>query len=387
MMTAALTNFGAELAPDTAIHLLEHVFQTNLKNEEVYAAKNPNGNGKRPTPICIWGSHGIGKTALVKDLAKKHGWKFRYCAPAQFEEMGDLHGLPVRLDPNPDVQGDETTVYMPPDWVPKEDDEGPGILLLDDLNRADDRILRGLMQLIQEFEMFSWTLPRKWQIVCTANPEGGDYSVTPMDPAMLTRMLHITMIFDVKSWARWATDAGVDPRGIAFVLTYPEVITGERTTPRTLTQFFDQIANIDDLKSELELVNVLARSALDDITATTFLAFVNDGVTQLIEPSGILDAKDFKPVAKRISDLSQGEGDAKRVDRLSTICTRLYLHLSSDTYKAESHHAKNLVAFLLLDDLPNDLRFSLHRDLITISEEIANMLRDPKLAKLVIEGL
>ena len=41
---------------------------------------------------------------------------------------------------------------------------------------------------------------------------------------------------------------------------------------------------------------------------------------------------------------------------------------------------KNLAAFLLLNDLPNDLRFSLHRDLITINEEIANMLRDPKLA-------
>jgi len=386
-MTDALTNFGAELDSDTAISVLEHVFRTNLNNEEASAAKASDGYGKRPTPICIWGSHGIGKTAVVKDLAKKHGWKFRYCAPAQFEEMGDLHGLPVRLDPNPDVQGDESTVYMPPDWVPKEDDEGPGVLLLDDLNRADDRILRGLMQLIQEFEMFSWTLPRKWQIVCTANPEGGDYSVTPMDPAMLTRMLHMTMIFDVKSWARWAMNAGVDPRGIAFVLTYPEVITGERTTPRTLTQFFDQIANIDDLKSELELVNVLARSALDDITATTFLAFVNDGITQLIEPSDILDAKDFKPIAKQISDLSKGEGDAKRVDRLSTICTRLYLYLSAEKYKAEGHHAKNLVAFLLLDDLPNDLRFSLHRDLITISEEIANMLRDPKLAKLVIEGL
>jgi MoxR-like ATPase len=386
-MTDALKSFGAELDSDAAIRLLEHVFKTNLENEEASAVKDPNGSVKRPTPICIWGSHGIGKTAMIKDLANKHGWKFRYCAPAQFEEMGDLHGLPVRLDPNPDIQGDESTVYMPPDWVPKEDDEGPGILLLDDLNRADDRILRGLMQLVQEFEMFSWTLPRKWQIVCTANPEGGDYSVTPMDPAMLTRMLHLTMIFDVKSWARWAMNAGVDPRGIAFVLTYPEVITGERTTPRTLTQFFDQIANIDDLKSELELVNVLARSALDDITATTFLAFVNDGVTQLIEPSNILDAKDFKPIAKRISDLSKGEGGAKRVDRLSTICTRLYLHLSAAGYKSETHHAENLVTFLLLEDLPNDLRFSLHRDLITISEEIANMLRDPKLAKLVIAGL
>lgn len=386
-MTETLINFGAELDSDAAIRLLEHVFKTNLENEEASAARSPDGRGKRPTPICIWGSHGIGKTAVIKDLAKRHGWKFRYCAPAQFEEMGDLHGLPVRLDPNPNIQGDESTVYMPPDWVPKEDDEGPGILLLDDLNRADDRILRGLMQLIQEFEMFSWTLPSKWQIVCTANPEGGDYSVTPMDPAMLTRMLHITMIFDVKSWARWAMHAGVDPRGIAFVLTYPEVITGQRTTPRTLTQFFDQIANIDDLKSELELVNVLARSALDDITATTFLAFVNDGVTQLIDPSDILDAKDFTPVALKISDLSKGEGDAKRVDRLSTICTRLYLHLSSNTYEIKDNHKKNLLAFLLLNDLPSDLRFSLHRDLIAISEDIANMLRDPKLAKHVIEGL
>ena len=143
-------------------------------------------------------------------------------------------------------------------------------------------------------------LPRKWQIVCTANPEGGDYSVTPMDPAMLTRMLHMTMIFDVKSWAKWAMNSGVDPRGIAFVLTYPEVITGERTTPRTLTQFFDQIASIDDLKNKLELVNVLARSALDDITATTFLAFVNDGVTQLVEPADILDAKISKLLQSRL---------------------------------------------------------------------------------------
>ena len=101
------------------------------------------------------------------------------------------------------------------------------------------------MQLIQEFEMFSWT-SRKWQLFVPQTQ--GDYSVTPMDPAMLTRMLHMTMIFDVKSWAKWAMNSGVDPRGIAFVLTYPEMITGERTTPRTLTQFFDQIANIDDLK-------------------------------------------------------------------------------------------------------------------------------------------
>jgi MoxR-like ATPase len=371
--------YGAKLDADSVNSALEHIFLTNLANEE--------STGRRPTPICVWGSHGIGKTAVVKSFAHRNGWKFRYCAPAQFEEMGDLHGLPVRQDPNPNIVGDEVTIYNPPDWVPKDDEEGPGILLLDDINRADDRILRGLMQLLQEFEMFSWTLPSKWQIVCTANPEGGDYSVTTMDDAMLTRMLHMTMVFNVKSWAKWALETGIDPRGVSFVLTYPEVITGKRTTARTLTQFFDQIRNIPDLQSSIELVNILAQSSLDEVTTTTFMAFVNDQLQQLIEPADILNAPDWGPVGKRLSELASGDGDAKRVDRLATICTRLYLELSSKAYKSQKVHAGNLVEFLLHPDLPNDLRFSLHRDLVAVGGDVTTMVRDKKLAKVLLGSL
>jgi hypothetical protein len=50
--------------------------------------------GQKPTPVCIWGTHGLGKTDMVKDYANKRNWDFRYIAPAQFEEMGDLHGMP-----------------------------------------------------------------------------------------------------------------------------------------------------------------------------------------------------------------------------------------------------------------------------------------------------
>jgi len=136
-MGQGIQTYGAELDALTLQRILTHVFRTNLADEE--------STGARPTPVCIWGSHGIGKTSLIKEFAHRNGWKFRYCAPAQFEEMGDLHGLPVTHDPDPEVHGDETTIYLPPDWVPKADESGPGILLLDDINRADDRILRGLM--------------------------------------------------------------------------------------------------------------------------------------------------------------------------------------------------------------------------------------------------
>jgi len=357
--------------------ILNHIFErNNILNDD----------GKRGTPICIWGTHGLGKTQIVRDYAINKGWKFSYIAPAQFEEMGDLHGMPNVIDPDEKISGDEYTVYSPPDWVPK--DEGPGILLLDDINRADDRILRGCMQLLQNFELTSWKLPPKWQIVATANPEGGDYSVTPMDGAMLTRMLHTTLKFDAKIWAEWAVKSNVDSRGISFVLTYPELVNSERTTPRSLTQFFEQIQSIKDLKENLHLVEALALSSLDEVTVSSFIAFVNDELTQLIEPDEILDAKDFQAVKSRLKDVSVDKNGSKRVDRLSTICSRLYLKLISDNYQPTKNNTKNLIDFLLLDIIPNDLLMSLYMDLSkNAPDDVKTMVKDKRLANKLLNTL
>ena len=323
---------------------------------------------------------------MVRDYAKEKNWKFAYIAPAQFEEMGDLHGMPNVIDPDGEVSGDEYTVYSPPNWVPKE--EGPGILLIDDINRADDRILRGCMQLLQNFELSSWKLPSKWQIVATANPEGGDYSVTPMDGAMLTRMLHATLKFDAKVWAEWANTNNIDPRGIAFVLTYPELVNSERTTPRSLTQFFEQIKTIKDLKKEIELIEAIALSSLDEITSSSFINFVNDELSTLIDPEEILNAKKFEDVKTKIIDLSKGEGGTKRVDRLSTICTRLFIHITSENYKSNEKHTKNLVSFLLIKEIPNDLLMSLYLDITKNgNNDLQLMVRDKRLAKKLLSSL
>lgn len=369
----ALLLRGARLDPAGLRRLMDHVFDTNL---EAQAA------GGLGTPLCIWGVHGVGKTAIVEAYARQRGWRFAYCAPAQFEEMGDLHGLPVLEGAGEAAR----TRFAPPAWVPSG--EGPGILLLDDLNRADDRILRGLMQLLQTRAMFSWGLPPRWQIVCTANPEGGDYSVTPMDDAMLTRLLHATLVFEPRAWAAWATAAGVDPRGIAFVLTYPEVLERTGATARSLTQLFEQLGPIADLRASLPLVEALARSSLDEVTVSTFTAFVRGGLQMLIDPEAILEAEDFGPIAARLGELAEGEGDAKRIDRLATIATRLFLHLTAEGYTPGERHHANLVAFLLHEALPEDLRVGLHRDLSAHpSEAVRGLVRDPKLAASLLDAM
>lgn len=368
------TGYGARLDATRLRDFLRHVFQTNLREQ---------GRGGLGTPVCVWGPHGVGKTALVRAYARERNWQFAYCAPAQFEEMGDLHGLPTLGAP--DAAGRRRTEFAPPAWVPR--DEGPGVLLLDDLNRADERILRGLMQLLQNFELFSWRLPPRWQIVATCNPEGGDYAVTPLDDAILTRMLHATLAFDAKAWAAWATGAGVDPRGVAFVLCYPEAALGRRTTPRSLAQFFEQIRDLDDLRAATDLVYALASSSLDEATVAAFLTFATEGLPDLIGPGDVLDAPDFGPVAERIGRLADGDGPSRRLDRLAVVCTRLALALGHEGYEPGPRHAENLVAFLLLDALPNDLRVALHRDLLAAGGPAKAMLRDKRLAALVLAGM
>lgn len=361
--------YGTKTTASEITTFLEHALVTNEKAEAA---------GRRKTPLCIWGKHGIGKTQLVEALAQSKNYKFSYIAPAQFEEMGDLVGMPR-------ITAEGNTVFSEPDWVPKE--EGPGILLIDDVNRADDRILRGIMQLLQNYELISWTLPKGWQIILTANPDGGDYSVTPMDDAMLTRMMHITMEFDVKEWARWAELNGIDERGINFVLTYPEMVTGERTTPRTLVQFFEAIAGIKDLDKEIGLVQMLADSCLDSNTVASFMSFINNNLSKLITPEEIINAKNFKTnvLDPLQSIVTKG---TLRVDILATLCTRLVNYLTVNNVKPSKEQLANIKEFIKIEFIPNDIRLSMAQDLVSSSNQaLKTIMGDPQIGKLLLQKM
>lgn len=362
--------YGARVSAGSVVTLLEHALTGMAQSAE------------RPTPLCIWGLHGIGKTELVRDLARARGCAFAYIAPAQFEEMGDLLGMPkIGTDP---VLG-EVTRFVAPEWVPRQ--PGPGILLLDDVNRADDRILRGIMQLFQNYELVSWTLPPQWLIVCTANPDGGDYSVTTLDEAMLTRMLHVTMEFDAQAWARWAERNGVDPRGINFVLAYPELVNGRRTTPRSLVQFFNSLRPLDNLRDHLGLVRLLGDAALDTETTQAFLSFVHLNLDRLPNPEEILDTEDFDAVVRRLDRLVH-EGDTKRLDILSVVVTRLSNYLLARPAEPNAAELANLQRFLLLDLVPNDLRLAMAQELTQSKRPgLMKLYAVPELGQLLLKKM
>lgn len=72
-MSEELLQYGSRRNAQEILAVLDHIFQ---RNNEVVAPS-------RPSPVCIWGTHGLGKTQLVENYGKSHGWTFSYCAPAE----------------------------------------------------------------------------------------------------------------------------------------------------------------------------------------------------------------------------------------------------------------------------------------------------------------
>jgi MoxR-like ATPase len=344
---------------------LEHFLKINQKAE---------AEGKRKTPVCIWGAHGIGKTELVEDFAASNGFQIAYVAPAQFEEMGDLLGMPQ-------IIGDRTQ-FAPPAWVPQN--QGPGILLIDDVNRADDRILRGIMQLLQNYELASWKLPPDWHIVLTANPDNGDYSVTPLDDAMLTRMRHITLQFDVKEWAKWASKKNIDERGIQFVLAHKKLVNFGRTTPRTLVHFFESIKNIKDLRKHKKLIQLLGEASLDAETTAAFLTFVDQFNDEIPSPELILNTTDFQNEVYNILKENFVTGQVQN-DLLYALSIRLLNYVENTKKPIPELQLKNFEAFLKMDFFPSDLRFLIAQEIgNSKSNQLKGILSKPEMSKLLL---
>ncbi len=128
-------------------------------------------------PICMLGIAGLGKTSAPIQYAEDKKIQYSILPVAQLTEAGDLMGLP-------DKKEDGTTTYLPPDFLPQG---GEGVLVIDDVNRANDMILQSLLNFIQFKKFGDYTLPKDWQIVMTGNVDDGNYVVNELDHAFLTR--------------------------------------------------------------------------------------------------------------------------------------------------------------------------------------------------------
>lgn len=120
-------------------------------------------------PVFIFGAVGIGKSEIIKGLAKEMGIGI-YIIDVAAISVEDLTGLPV-------PEGDKKVVeYYKVGSMPRE---GKGILFLDELNKAEGDLLKKLNAFIQDGRLYDYELPKGWYIVAAGNrPDMQDYTET-----------------------------------------------------------------------------------------------------------------------------------------------------------------------------------------------------------------
>jgi hypothetical protein len=327
---------------------LNHIIENNRFIQE---------QGKIPVSIEVVGESGIGKTSSIIQLAKELKLNFVKLNLSQIEEIGDLVGFPIRqfevsnsketiwidensydeylkLDYKP--TGGNRMSYCPPEWISGK--ESGGILLLDDWNRADTRFIQAVMELIDRQQYISWTLPKDWHIILTANPDNGDYLVSSIDNAQKTRFITVHLKYDVDCWAKWAEENHIDGRCINFMLLHPELVTTE-VNSRSVSMFFNSISSIKNFDDSLPLIQMVGEGSVGPEFSSMFTMFINNKLDKMISPQHVIE-QDEKYVLNTLKSIVGKDGNY-RADLASTLSTRIVNYL--DMFSKENPVEKTVV--------------------------------------------
>lgn len=158
-------------------------------------------------PTFLWGAPGIGKSSIVKAVAKKNSLEFIDLRLALMDPT-DLKGIPFY-----DKQS-HTALWAPPAFLPKS---GEGILFLDELNSAAPSVQASAYQLILDRRVGEYELPKGWAIVAAGNREGDRGVTYRMSAPLANRFVHFEMEVSLEDWIYWAYQTELDERIIAYI--------------------------------------------------------------------------------------------------------------------------------------------------------------------------
>ena len=166
---------------------------------------------------------------------------------------------------------------------------------------------------------------------------------------------------------------GVRKESINFVLSYPEILQGERTTPRSLTQFFWQIQDLDlNDPGNYDLLESLSLATLEEDAAYSFIGYVKEGCPEYVSAERILTTNDIDGVLKVVkNDCFKTEQFLP--DRIWRIWENLILELKKTS--KDSYLYPNIKAFMLMEWLGSESRQSFYHELSTIRSSLDKSIK------------
>ena len=271
--------------------------------------------------LFIWGTMGIGKSSVIKQVADELNVNFIDVRISQLEPS-DLRGLPS-------VCNGETK-WLPPNWLPKGDTKG--ILFFDELNLAVPSIQASCYQLILDRKLGDYTLPQGWVILSAGNRIEDKANTFEMPSPLANRFIHTELaVPSVEAWGNWAFSHEIDTRILAFLNFKPSRLFGFDSklkdkafaTPRTW-EFCSTLIKGLDYDKDKDLMDTLIASSVGEGTAIEMTAFLKlarkvNAEDLLKNPSKVKTIKEIDLKYSMLSTISEYYSRHKKKDTLTQV--------------------------------------------------------------------
>lgn len=248
------------------------------------------------------------------------------------------------------------------------------------------RFIQACMELIDRQTYISWTLPKDWHIILTANPDNGDYLVNSIDSAQRTRFITANLKFDINTWARWAEEAGIDNRCINFLLLHPELVTQE-TNARSITTFFNSISSLPNFEESLSLIQMIGEGSVGDTFASMFTIFINNKLDKLVTPKDLLTHDNESYILGELRGCI-GKDDTYRADIAAALATRLanFSVVYSKDNTISEKITNRLISLCTKDYFTNDLKYLIVRSIFNGNKQkFSKMMLNADIIKMTIK--
>ncbi len=162
----------------------------------------------------LWGPRGVGKSSVVRQLAAHFDVPLVDLRLTTIEPV-DIRGA-IYVD---DKQA--KTVWFPPEFLPSPD-EPDGILFLDELTAADQRLQISAYSLILDRRVGHYRLPDGWQVIAAGNASFHGAVSHDMGTALADRMFHFNVQTVIDAFLAHAMGQGFAPEVMAYLKVRPD---------------------------------------------------------------------------------------------------------------------------------------------------------------------
>ncbi|MBR5356087.1 MAG: AAA family ATPase, partial [Lachnospiraceae bacterium] len=192
----------------------------------VYLKKDEFGEYRIPVskqrPIFLLGSPGIGKTAIMEQIASELDIALVSYSMTHHTRQSAL-GLP--FIEKKDFGGKEYSVseYTMSEIIAsiyetmEESGTKEGILFLDEINCVSETLYPSMLQFLQYKVFGRHSVPNGWVIVTAGNPPEFNRSVREFDVVTLDRLKVLEVEADYDAWRKYAIDKGLHPAILNFL--------------------------------------------------------------------------------------------------------------------------------------------------------------------------